>query len=282
VGKQKRSGTKAPADDDFDRFTKLLTALMPLHTAHTTLRVGRYALAGTVLAALIGAAGAIGAAVLKEEKPAAQADRSSPQQQQPPATVHSASPPASAAPQPVVPGPERAAAGGGSRILANDVAPRDEKRPTGKARTSPPATTAPPRTTITDPPARTGRIHDGPHRGTIGWGDAPHTVDVENAGFRAPGDARQGEISASADGIRSTGGVRIARFRSSAANFGRCADLEYASMGTAVAASTLAAGDWICADDGAQYLGTYEIEVAPGGGRTYYQLLATSWFRHHE
>lgn len=261
---------KAEANEDFDRTTRRMAAMAPMKAA-------LFALAGTVVAALIAGAATIGAARLKDDKPATTpiAENSRP-------AVASASPKPSighATPGTIPHDDEALLAPDWTGTTVPDPAVGDIPQ-TATAR--PTATTSVPRPTTrttTTAPARTGTKHDGPHRGTIGWGQYPFTVDVENAGFRGPDDARQGEISASPDGIRSAAGVRIARFRSSAANFSRCADLDYHSMGTLITASSIGTGDCLCANDGTQYLATYDVEIRPAGANTFYQLNGTSWFR---
>ena len=262
-------------------FKAKVTAALTTIDAARIARVGVLATAvAAVLTALIAAvsnpanlAHICRMASLSCDVPAASTSPSTPPQQAP-------SP--SGAPSQVQALPTLAAGAQPNLVPPNVVPPTWQQPPTTTPRTGGTPTS---RHTSNPQPTGTGGANqqvtvgavppgpDGPHRGEIGW-QPEISTDIDDIGFRHAGE---GDIFAFPDAIRAENGVRIVRVRETNVGYARCRAADYHATSTAIAATEIQKGDYICADDGVQYVAAYQIVGLPAENRPYYTVLGTSW-----
>jgi hypothetical protein len=138
----------------------------------------------------------------------------------------------------------------------------------------------PPSPAPTETPWPGWRQHDGPHTGRVGW-QPDIATDVDDVGFRSGADFPDGQIRATEAGLQSVDGVRMTLVRGKAnVGYPRCEAPPYDNMVKSIAASKIQVDDYICADDGAQYVAAYRINALPGPGTPYYKVVGTSYARY--
>jgi hypothetical protein len=127
-------------------------------------------------------------------------------------------------------------------------------------------------------PRPEGQKYEGTYRGHIGWsGRFVKCADVVNIGWRdIPHSTCQ--IFADSSGIRSTNGVTITRVRKAEVGYADCRTAEYGGN-TFIRAADIRQYDYICADEGTQYIAAYKVVALPTAQEGSYEALGISWFR---
>jgi hypothetical protein len=141
----------------------------------------------------------------------------------------------------------------------------------------PPASPAP---APTETPRPGARVHGGPSPVHVGW-QPDSSTDIDDIGFRSGPDYQDGQVRATEAGLQSVGGVRMIRIHGEAdVSYARCEAPAYKDMTRSIGAAKIQVDDYICADDGAQYLAVFRIDGLPGPGKPYYEMTGTSYARY--